>query len=324
MGYVHFSIEERSCLRFYYKKGLSYRKIAELLGRNVSSVSRELRRNCTHFYDVPTYYPHTAQSKCNLRRSYCHRGMFWEPEMIPYIEGKLLETWSPEQISRTPSPFEKMPSPRTIYRWIYDKYLLKGNLKVLRRKGKSPLGHGVRRKNNLGKSIRKRDKSVYSRQEAGHWEADTVVSGLGKSKACFATLAERKTRFYIAVKIPDRKAETMAAAIVSALRNVPSELVKSITCDRGTEFANWQTIEQKLHCDVFFADPYCAWQKGTNENLNGLLREFYPKGKNLSRVSPKTLLRNLALLNARPRKVLNFRSPQVLWDEELKKVLHFT
>ena len=244
--------------------------------------------------------------------------------MIPYIEGKLLETWSPEQISRTPSPFEKMPSPRTIYRWIYDKYLLKGNLKVLRRKGKSPLGHGVRRKNNLGKSIRKRDKSVYSRQEAGHWEADTVVSGLGKSKACFATLAERKTRFYIAVKIPDRKAETMAAAIVSALRNVPSELVKSITCDRGTEFANWQTIEQKLHCDVFFADPYCAWQKGTNENLNGLLREFYPKGKNLSRVSPKTLLRNLALLNARPRKVLNFRSPQVLWDEELKKVLHFT
>ena len=324
MGYEHFSIEERCCLREYYKKGLSYRKIAELLGRNVSSVSRELRRNCTHFYDVPTYYPHTAQSKCNLRRSYCHRGMFWEPEMIPYIEGKLLETWSPEQISRTPSPFEKMPSPRTIYRWIYDKYLLKGNLKVLRRKGKSPLGHGVRRKNNLGKSIRKRDKSVYSRQEAGHWEADTVVSGLGKSKACFATLAERKTRFYIAVKIPARKAETMAAAIVSALRNVPSELVKSITCDRGTEFANWQTIEQKLHCDVFFADPYCAWQKGTNENLNGLLREFYPKGKNLSRVSPKTLLRNLALLNARPRKVLNFRSPQVLWDEELKKVLHFT
>ena len=324
MGYVHFSIEERCCLREYYKKGMSYRKIAEMLGRNVSSVSRELRRNCTHFYDVPTYYPHTAQSKCNLRRSYCHRGMFWEPEMIPYIEGKLLETWSPEQISRTPSPFEKMPSPRTIYRWIYDKYLLKGNLKVLRRKGKSPLGHGVRRKNNLGKSIRKRDKSVYSRQEAGHWEADTVVSGLGKSKACFATLAERKTRFYIAVKIPDRKAETMAAAIVSALRNVPSELVKSITCDRGTEFANWQTIEQKLHCDVFFADPYCAWQKGTNENLNGLLREFYPKGKNLSRVSPKTLLRNLALLNARPRKVLNFRSPQVLWDEELKKVLHFT
>lgn len=137
MGYEHFSIEERCCLREYYKKGLSYRKIAELLGRNVSSVSRELRRNCTHYYDVPKYYPHTAQKKSKLRRSYCHRGMFWTPGIIPYIESKLLETWSPEQISHAPSPFEKMPSTRTIYRWLYDKYLLAGNLKVLRRKGKS-------------------------------------------------------------------------------------------------------------------------------------------------------------------------------------------
>ena len=324
MGYVHFSIEERCCLREYYKKGLSYRKIAELLGRNASSVSRELRRNCTHYYDVPKYYPHTAQKKCSLRRSYCHRGMFWTPGIIPYIESKLLETWSPEQISHAPSPFEKMPSTRTIYRWLYDKYLLTGNLKVLRRKGKNHSKKETRGKYNLGKSIRKRDKSVYSRQEAGHWEADTVVSGLGKSKACFATLAERKTRFYIAVKIPDRKAETMAAAIVSALREVPSQLVKSITCDRGSEFANWQSIENQLHCDVYFADPYCAWQKGTNENLNGLLREFYPKGRNLSRVSPKTLLRNLALINARPRKVLHYRSAQELWASELQKVLHFT
>ena len=324
MGYEHFSIEERCCLREYYKKGLSYRKIAELLGRNVSSVSRELRRNCTYYYDVPKYYPHTAQKKCNLRRSYCHRGMFWTPGIIPYIESKLLETWSPEQISHAPSPFEKMPSTRTIYRWLYDKYLLAGNLKVLRRKGKSHNTKETRGKYNLGKSIRKRDKSVYSRKEAGHWEADTVVSGQGKSKACFATLAERKTRFYIAVKIPDRKAETMAAAIVSALRGVPSELVKSITCDRGSEFADWQSIERQLHCDVYFADPYCAWQKGTNENLNGLLREFYPKGRNLSRVSPKTLLRNLAFINARPRKVLNYRSAQDLWACELQKVLHFT
>ena len=106
-------------------------------------------------------------------------------------------------------------------------------------------------------------------------------------------------------------------AVVSALGQFPRELVKSITCDRGPEFANWQKIEEKLHCDVYFADPYCAWQKGTVENLNGLLREFYPKGRNLSRVSPATLKRNLALINARPRKVLNFHSPQDLWDFEL-------
>lgn len=316
MNYRHLSIEERSCIRKYYVDGLSYREIARLIGRNVSTVSREIRRNCTHMYDIPIYYPHTAQKKYLLRRSYCHRGMFQTQELLDYIEEKLRATWSPEQISRAPAPFT-MPSWRTIYRWIYEKYLVNGNLRVLRRKGKTHGTKETRGKYNKGKSIRKRDKSVYSRSEAGHWEADTVVSGQGKSTVCFATLAERKTRFYIAVKMPDRKAKTMAATIIKTLSEFPPELVKTITCDRGTEFADWREIEQSLDCDVYFADPYCAWQKGTNENSNGLLREFYPKGRNLSRVSPATLKRNLALINARPRKVLNFHSAQELWDFEL-------
>ena len=213
MNYHHLTIEERSCIRKYYVDGLSYREIARLIGRNVSTVSREIRRNCTHMYDIPTYYPHTAQKKYLLRRSYCHRGMFWDHEVIEYINEKLKATWSPEQIACTPCEL-KMPSWRTIYRWIYEKYLVSG-------------------KYSKGKSIRKRDKSVYSRKEAGHWEADTVVSGQGKSKACFATLAERKTRFYIAVKMPDRRAETMENAIVAVLSAFPPQLVKTITCDRG-------------------------------------------------------------------------------------------
>ena len=208
MNYHHLTIEERSCIRKYYVDGLSYREIARLIGRNVSTVSREIRRNCTHMYDIPTYYPHTAQKKYLLRRSYCHRGMFRSQEVIEYIEEKLRATWSPEQIACTPCEL-KIPSWRTIYRWIYEKYLVNGNLKVLRWKGKSHGSKETRGKYSKGKSIRKRDKSVYSRKEAGHWEADTVVSGQGKSKACFATLAERKTRFYIAVKMPDRRAETM-------------------------------------------------------------------------------------------------------------------
>jgi len=265
----------------------------------------------------PAYYPHTAQKKYLLRRSYCHRGMFQDPKKLEYIKTKLQETWSPEQIAMTPCEL-KMPSTRTIYRWIYKKYI-DVNLKVLRRKGKSHGAKETRGKFNLGKSIRKRDKSVYKRLEFGHWEADTVVSGRGKSKACFATLAERKTRYYIAIKMPNRSADTMARAIVSALKELPEAAVKSITCDRGAEFANWQTIEQQLNCNVFFADPYCAWQKGTNENLNGLLREFYPKGRNLSRVSPVTLKKNLALINARPKKVLGFKKPVDLFEFSLKK-----
>ena len=243
--------------------------------------------------------------------------MFQDPKKLEYIKERLKETWSPEQISSTPCELE-MPSTRTIYRWIYEKYI-DVNLKVLRRKGKSRGKKETRGKFNLGKSIRKRDKSVYKRLEFGHWEADTVVSGRGKSKACFATLAERKTRYYIAIKMPNRNADTMARAIVSALKELPSEAVKSITCDRGAEFANWKFIEDQLGCDVFFADPYCAWQKGTNENLNGLLREFYPKGRNLSRVSPSTLKKNLALINARPKKVLGFQKPVDLFEFSLKK-----
>jgi len=307
MNYHHLTIEERACLREYYVKGYGYRKIAELMGRNVSTVSRELNRNFTHMYDIPTYYPHTAQKKYKLRRSYCHRGMFQDPAKLDYIKERLEETWSPEQISNTPCELE-MPSVRTIYRWIYEKYV-DVNLKVLRRKGKSRGKKETRGKFNLGKSIRKREKSVYKRKEFGHWEADTVVSGRGKTKACFATLAERKTRYYIAIKMPNRQADTMAKAIIAALSELPHEAVKSITCDRGTEFANWQMIEEQLNCNVYFADPYCAWQKGTNENLNGLLREFYPKGRNLSRVSPATLKKNLALINARPKKVLGFKKP---------------
>ncbi|MCH5171881.1 MAG: IS30 family transposase [Erysipelotrichales bacterium] len=318
MNYQHLSIEERCCIRDYYLKGKSYREIARLVGRNVSTISREIRRNCTHMYIKPTYYPHTAQKKYLLRRLYCHRGMYQKKEIIDYINKKLKQTWSPEQISNYPSEL-KIPSFKTIYRWIYEKYLVEGDIKVLRRKGKNKGGKETRGKFNKGKSIRKRDKKVYKRKKVGHWELDTVVSGLGKSKVCFATFLERKTRYYIAVKMPDRKAETMEKTIIETLSKYPREMIKTLTCDRGTEFANWENIEKALKCDMYFADPYCAWQKGSNENSNGLLREFYPKGRNLSRVNPKTLAKNLALINARPRKILNYNCPSDLFDLELSK-----
>lgn len=318
MNYHHFTIEERSCLRKYYMEGLSFRKISKLLGRSPSSISREIARNYTHRYEYNTYYPHTAHRKYLFRRTFCHRGMFWNKETIDYINEKLSLTWSPEQIAKTPCKI-KIPSHKTIYRWIYEGYVANGNVKVLRKKGKTRkrLGNGGRF--TTGKSIRKRDKSVYKRQEFGHWEADTVVSGKGKTKACFATLAERKTRYYIAVKIPNRNGETMAKAIISVLSKLPEGAVKTITCDRGSEFANWRDIEKALKCNMYFADPYCAWQKGTNENLNGLLREFYPKGRNLERISETTLKKNLALINARPKKVLYFQKPIDLFEENLKK-----
>lgn len=119
-----------------------------------------------------------------LRRSFCHRGMFWNEEVIKYINEKLYLTWSPEEISKTPCALE-MPSFKTIYRWLYDGYVVKGNVKVLRRKGKTRKRLGIGGRFITGKSIRKRDKSVYNWKEFGHWEADTVVSGKGKTKGVF-------------------------------------------------------------------------------------------------------------------------------------------
>ena len=219
----------------------------------------------------------------------------------------------------------KMPSFKTIYRWIYHGYLVNGNTKLLRRKGRSMFGKETRGKLiNKGKSIRKRDKSVYRRNEFGHWEIDTVVSGAGKSKACFVTMAERKTRYYIAVKVENRTAEAVKSIVIKTLKSFPQGTIKTITTDNGKEFAKWQEIENELKVDMYFADPYCAWQKGTNENLNGLLREFYPKGRNLARVSAKTLALNVAKINNRPKKVLNFHTPAELFEQELQKVLHLT
>ena len=267
MSYIHLTIEERCCIREYYKNGKSFREIARLIGRSASTISREIKRNRTYLHDKTSYYPHTAQKKYLLRRSFCHRGGVISEEAKEYIERKLRETWSPEQISKAKSIY-KMPSFKTIYRWIEQKILVEGNHKVLRRKKKPGERKETRGKLNTGKTIRKKDKKVYKRKEFGHWEADTVVSGIGKSKVCFATLIERKSRFYIAIKMPNREASTMEETIVNALKKYPTELVKTITCDRGKEFSNWENIEKRLNCEMYFADPYCAWQKGSNENCN--------------------------------------------------------
>ena len=174
----------------------------------------------------------------------------------------------------------------------------------------------------MGKTIKKRPKEVYRRNTFGHWESDTVVSGKQnnytlKSKYCFVTLAERLTRKYIVKWIPDRKEETVTNAIIELLKDLPSDAVKTITCDRGKEFAGWKKIEEELNTNMYFADSYCAWQKGTNENSNGLLREFYPKQIDLSQTNEKEVQQVIELLNNRPRKCINYKTPNELFNEYL-------
>jgi IS30 family transposase len=227
-------------------------------------------------------------------------------------------TWSPEEIAGRLNG-TGIPSWRTIYRWVKSGVIQGGAKKLLRRKGKGGWYETRGKLGGAGKSIRKRGKEVYKRLEFGHWEADTVVSGLGKSRCCFVTLAERRSRLYLVRKIPSREAKYATEAIISMLSPFPRDLVKTITCDNGKEFAGWRQIEAALGCEMYFADAFCAWQKGTNENTNGLLRQFFPKGYNLSRYNQKCIDEKVELLNNRPRKCIGWKTPKEMILEALSK-----
>ena len=328
MNYIHLTIEERACISKFKEMNMSLREMAKILNRNVSTISREIKRNSYKTsvnYSVTRYSPIVANKKYKERRINCHRPTKTNMNIIKYIKEKIELHWSPDQIinryeNDKPSDF---PSLSTIYRWIHLGYIPKINIEHLRRKGKFKRPAETRGKFNLGKTIKKRPKEVFKRNTFGHWEADTVVSGkldnyTLKSKYCFVSLAERKTRLYLIKWIPDRKEETVTNAIIDLLKDFPSDAIKTITCDRGKEFAGWKRIEDELGTNIYFADPYCAWQKGTNENSNGLLREFYPKHMDLSKTNEKEVHKTLELLNNRPRKCLNYKTPNELFNEYLR------
>ena len=318
MSYIHLTIEERTSIAHLHKQGVSLRQIAITIGRNVSTIKRELDRNYTpNKKGDNDYYPYSSQKRYEKRKSEAHNIIQFPLEVIQIIEQRIKETWSPEQIAAYYKN-NGFPCYKTIYKWINEGIIINGNKSLLRRKGKGGW-YETRGKQNRGKSIRKRDKRIYKRADYGHWELDTVVSGLGKSKSCFITLVERKSRFYKAIKSPNRHADVVARLIIDYLKQYPSELVKTITTDNGKEFAEWEQIEKELNCEVYFCDTFCAWQKGSNENSNGLLREFFPKGYNLSRYTQVYIDKKVNLINNRPRKCNNWISPSKLMSEAISE-----
>ena len=318
MSYIHLTIEERTSIAHLHKQGVSFRQIAITIGRNVSTIKRELDRNYTpNKKGDNDYYPYSSQKRYEERKSEAHNIIQFPLEVIQIIEQRIKETWSPEQIAAYYKN-NGFPCYKTIYKWINEGIIINGNKSLLRRKGKGGW-YETRGKQNRGKSIRKRDKRIYKRADYGHWELDTVVSGLGKSKSCFITLVERKSRFYKVIKSPNRHADVVARLIIDYLKQYPSELVKTITTDNGKEFAEWEQIEKELNCEVYFCDTFCAWQKGSNENSNGLLREFFPKGYNLSRYTQVYIDKKVNLINNRPRKCNNWISPSKLMSEAISE-----
>lgn len=315
MNYYHLTIYERTSIYIFKQNGMSIREMAQALGRNPSTISRELRRN--KYSNNNLYQATSAQTKYIKRRANCHRKKITDEKLINSIKNKIEKHFSPEQIyGRSKLDGHLFPSTSTIYRMIHDKRIKDITMEKLRRKGHFKRPSETRGKFNVDSSrtIKKRPKDVYKRIELGNWEGDTVESGRydhsRKSKVCFVTLAERKSRFYIAIKVETRESKYVTPAIINALKSYPKSLLKSITFDRGKEFSGYKEIEKALKIKTYFCDPYCAWQKGTNENTNGLLREYYPKGMDLSEVDERDLKEILKEMNNRPRKCIGFKTPK--------------
>ncbi|GMK42867.1 IS30 family transposase [Paenibacillus sp. CCS19] len=314
MSYSHLSIIERGQLETLNELGWTTREIGQKLNRHHSTIARELQRGQSDDH----YVAEAAQDAYEQRRASCVPTGKLTPELADELQEKLRQTWSPEQIAEK-GRSEGQPGVcfKTIYRWLYDGKLTISETQVLRHKGKRRKPMETRGRFLVGSPIRQRPKEVRKRTTFGHWELDTVVSSRGKSKACAATFIERKTRLYFAVKMPDRTAHSMEVAFGVAASQYPQGTFKTATTDRGKEFACYTELEHFHNVNVFFADPYSSWQRGSNENANGLLREFFPKGHDFATVTDEGLAEAVRLINHRPRKCLNWKSAYEAFMDEL-------
>lgn len=307
MSYKYLTLNDRNKIEVLKEEGYSSRRIAKILGFHHSTISREIKR-CKENYKAEK-----ANEDYNSKISHRGRKTKINDQLKESLIRKLNSKWSPEQIAAT--VLNGVVCFKTIYNWIYSG-LIAFDIANLRRKAKSRKAKETRGKFNIGTSIRKRPKEVKKRQEFGHWELDTVVSSRGKSKGCLATFVEMKSRFYIALPMKDRSKDSMLEAMKKLINSLSKSALKSFTSDRGKEFACYKEIE-KMGIDFYFADPYSAWQRGTNENSNGLLRQYYPKKTDLAKIDVEELIKNLMELNNRPRKCLDYQTPFEVFMHEL-------
>ena len=313
---VALRLEEREEISRGIAAGRSIRQIAQGLGRSPSTVSREISRNggCS------TYRANEADRRAwrwALRPKPCRLAR--RAELRWRVAQKLALQWSPEQISgwlkqQFPADQGMQVSYETIYRslFIQTRGVLKKELMAhLRTARQMRQAKGGITKNGLGQivdmvSIRDRPAEVADRAVPGHWEGDLLS---GANNTHIATLVERHTRFAMLLKVPSKDTATVVAALAKHVRKLPQQLRRSLTWDRGKEMADHKSFTIATNVQVYFCDPHSPWQRGSNENTNGLLRQYFPRGTDLSRFS-QTYLNKIALrLNQRPRKTLGFETP---------------
>jgi IS30 family transposase len=313
MTYHHLSQEERYQISALLKAGLTQAQISLNLGRHKSTISREVSRNS----GLRGYRPRQACLLAESRALNSRNARQITDADWLCVESYLREQWSPEQIAS-----EVSMSHETIYRHVYADKAIGGDLykslRCQRKRRKRYAGGRDRRGQIIGRRpICERPRHIEERRQIGHWEGDTLI---GKShKHAIVSLVERKSGYAVLAKVKNKTADLVSTAIIKRLMPI-SERVQTLTYDNGKEFANHASIDKALGSTTYFADPYSSWQRGSNENLNGLIRQYIPKSRPLSTVTDDELAKIEMLLNTRPRKRLGYKTPIQIFTAQLNCV----
>lgn len=313
MGYTQLGLDERYQIYELLHRGWSIAAVAEWMRRSRSTIYRELKRNRGN----KGWRPRQAWEKALARRA-GKTGPRLQPAVWQEVERLLRDDWSPEQIAdRFRLENNVGISHEWIYQYVYRDRRSGGDLyrhlrqQKPRRKRLGKYGRRSYLKNT--RSIEDRPKGADSRRWFGHWEGDTIV-GKGQQGAIL-TLVERKARYTRLCHVPTRHSDGVRDKVRELLAPIQHR-VKTITYDNGREFAAHQDMEQQLEAKVYFAHPYASWERGTNENTNGLLRQYFPKKRSLAAVSAQEIAQAEHRLNHRPRKCLGFRTPHEVFFGE--------
>lgn len=314
MSYAHLSQEERYQIRWLRKGGWSLADIAGEVHRAASTISRELRRNTT---PEGAYDSRYAQRQAVQRRHAASALPRIDAQTWAAVEARLREDWSPEQVAGTG---EVTVSVERIYQHIACDRQRGGtlwqHLRRRKRRRRHRCGTPRERQRFGGRRIHERPPIVEQRGRVGDWEGDTIV---GKATARIVTLVDRKSGWIRLRKVPDGTATAVAEAVLSVLHPVRAR-VHTLTWDNGSEFAEHRLIDIGLGANSYFAMPYSSWQRGCNENLNGLVRQYIPKGCDISQFTDEDIQQIEDKLNRRPRKRLGFRTPEHVFELSFKRV----
>lgn len=310
MSYTHLTLIERECLQELYEKGYSIRKIAKILERSPSTISRELKRNSSK--RRKHYRSWGAHVKYLARRKNCHRknNLLIYTDIYNYVFDKLHSFWSPEIIADKWNLNHNIKiSFSSIYRAIRSK-LFPGISPAshLRRRGKPYRTERKSYTKHSEKSIHNRDSIIDERGRFGDFEGDTIYGSVGKGY--LVTAIDRKSRFLVAATCKDKSISSINSAFREAFEKASLKIKPlTLTLDNGSEFNGYADIEKDLDLEIYFADLHAPWQRGSNENINGLLRFFFPRGTDFRKVTRVQLDAVLDKINNRPRKCLDFLSP---------------